>query len=258
MPADSLDIVKNYLETNIGELGILIYQKSVQKLGIGANPSKNEIENLVLLLEKTLAKLYGEIKSRTIFDKLRNELVEYDTFFPKFFGTKIEDTLNNFFEMKGIPKGTEIQEIARFLISNGYNENEKKLIGTLEQLTKDIIVRELKGSILNSEIKSFLDSKPLYSEADLEIFIEDIKKKKIDINDIDFKDKIEKERLFRKFNYMDRRENQEEKIIKQYVELFNAKSKKEYNYITSDKDIISLMKKNHSLFLYFKRYSIGL
>ena len=257
MPADSLNIVKNYLETNLGDLGIVIYQRSVQKLDIGANPSKNEIENLVLSLEKTMTKMYGEKKSRTIFDELRNELIEYDTFFPKFFGTKIEDTLNNFFEMKGIPKGTEITEIASFLISNGYEENEKKLVGTLKQLTKEIIVRDLKGSILNSEIKSFLDTKPLYSEADLEIFIDEIKKKKLDINDIDFKDKIEKERLFRKFNYMDRKENEEEKIAKQYVELFSSKSKKEYDYITSDKDIILLMKKNHYLFLYFKRYSIG-
>ena len=64
MPADSLNIVKNYLETNIGDLGIIIFQKSVKKLDIGANPSKNEIEDLVLSLEKTIARLYGEKKSR--------------------------------------------------------------------------------------------------------------------------------------------------------------------------------------------------
>ena len=257
MPADSLNIVKNYLETNIGDLGIIIFQKSVIKLDIGVNPSKNEIENLVLSLEKTFARLYGEKRSRTIFDELRKELINYDTFFYKFFGTKIEDTLNNFFEMKGIPKGTEITEIASFLISNGYEENEKKLIGKLKQLTKERIVRDLKGSILTSEIKSFLNKNPLYSEADMGIFINEIKKKELDINDIDLKDKIEKERLFRKFNYIERKENEEEKIAKQYVELFNSRSKKEYDYITSDMDIISLMKKNHYMFLYFKRNSIG-
>jgi len=111
---------------------------------------------------------------------------------------------------------------------------------------------------LNSEIKSFLDKNPVYSEADMEIFINEIKKKELDINEIDLKDKIEKERLFRKFNYIERKEDEEEKIAKQYVELFNSRSKKEYDYITSDMDIISLMKKNHYLFLYFKRYSIGL
>jgi len=258
MPADSLNIVKNYLETNIGDLGIIIFQKSVKKLNIGANPSKNEIEDLVLSVEKTIAKLYGEKKSRSIFDKLRKELIEYDTFFEKFFGSKIEDTLNNFFEMKGNPKGTEIQEIATFLISNGYQESEKKLIETLKQLTKLRIICDLKGSILNSEIKSFLDKNSHYSESDIENFINEIKKKKLDINDIDLKDKIEKERLFRKFNYMERKEDEEEKIVKQYVALFNSKLKKEYEYITSDTDIISLMKKNHYLYLYFKRYSIDL
>ena len=91
MPADSLNIVKNHLETNIGDLGIIIFQKSVKKLNIGANPSKNEIEELVFSLEKVLAKLYGEKKSRSIFDNLRKELIEYDTFFDRFFGSKIKD-----------------------------------------------------------------------------------------------------------------------------------------------------------------------
>jgi len=98
----------------------------------------------------------------------------------------------------------------------------------------------------------------LYSESDIEVFINEIKAKELDISDIDLKDKIEKERLFRKFNYMERKENEEEKILKQYITLFNDSLKKEYEYIVSDKDIISLMKKNHYLYLYFKRYSIGI
>lgn len=256
MPADSLNIVKNFLETNIGDLGIIIFQKSVHKLNIGTNPSKNEIEVMVSSLEKTLSKLYGEKKSRFIFNKLRKELIEYDTFFEKFFGSKIEDTLNNFFEMKGIPRETEIQELADFLISNGYEEKEKKLIAILRQLTRERIINDLKESILNAEIRSFLDSNSDCLEPDIEIFINDLKKKKLNINDIDLKDKIEKERLFRKFNCMEKNEDKEEQIVEQYIGLFGSKNKKEYEYITSDKNIISLMKKNHYLYLYFKRYSI--
>jgi len=258
MPTDSLNIVKNHIETSIGELGIRIFQKSVLQLNISVNPSKNEIENLIVLLEKTIAKLYGDKKSNAIFNNLRKELIEYDKFFIKFFGSKIEDTLNNFFEMKGIPKETEIKEIARFLISNGYEQKEKKVIETLKKLTKERIIRDLKGSIINDDIKSFLDNNKLYSESDIEVFINEIKAKELDISDIDLKDKIEKERLFRKFNYMERKENEEEKILKQYITLFNDSFKKEYDYIVSDKDIISMMKKNHYLYLYFKRYSIDL
>lgn len=258
MPADSLNIVKNHIETKIGDLGVLIFQKSVSKLSLGVNPSKNEIENLIFLLEKNLAKLYGAKKSRAIFDDLRKELIEYDKFFDKFFEAKIEDTLDNFFEMKGIPRETEIHEIARFLVLDGYEHKEKKVIGKLKQFTKNRIIRDLKGSIINDDIKSFLDNNKLYSETDIEVFINEMKAKKLDISDIDLKDKIEKERLFRKFNYMERKENEEEKILKQYIALFNQSMKLEYEYIVSDKDIISLMKKNHYLYLYFKRYSIDL
>jgi hypothetical protein len=137
-------------------------------------------------------------------------------------------------------------EIAGFLISNGYDEKEKKLIEKLKQLTKERIIHDLKGSILNEQIQSFLDKNLLYSETDIEIFINEMKKS-LGINDIDLKDKIEKERLFRKFNYMERKENEEEKIVKQFVAVLNSSARKEYDYITSDKYIISLMKKNHNI-----------
>jgi hypothetical protein len=256
MPSDSLNIIKNHLETNIGDLGILIFEKSISTLNITVNPSKNDIENLIFSLENTVEKLYGSKKSRAIFENLRIELNECDRFFNKFFGSKIEDTLNNFFEMKGIPRETEIKELAGFLISNGYEQTEKKVIETLKKLTKERIIRDLKSSIINDEIKSFLDHSLIYSENDIEIFLKQVKAKQPDVNVIDLKDKIEKERLFRKFNYMERKENEAEKILKQYVALFNDSLKKEYKYIVSDKDIISLMKKNHYLYLYFKRYSI--
>ena len=227
MPADSMNIIKNSLETKIGGLGILIFQRSVSKLNLGLNPSNKEIESLVFLLEKNLAKLFGANKSRAIFDDLRKELIEYDNFFDKFFEAKVEDTLDNFFEMKGIPKESEIRDIARFLVSNGYESTEKKVIGTLKQFTKQRIIRDLKGSIINDAIKSFLDNNKLYSESDIEVLINEIKAKELDISDIDLKDKIEKERLFRKFNYMERKENEEEKILKQYITLFNDSLKKE-------------------------------
>lgn len=182
---------------------------------------------------------------------------EYNAFSRKFFSSKIEDTLNNFFEIKGIPKLSEINEIAGYLISDGYDETEKILINKLKQFTRERILRDLKRNILNYEIKSFFDHNPSYLEIDFELFKNELNNKKLEINETELKDNFEKERLFRKFNHMDRKED-EKKILSQYLKLFNPKFKKEYEYITSDNEIIALMKKNHYMYLYFKRYSIDI
>lgn len=200
---------------------------------MGVNPSMNEIEMLVSSLEKTLTRLYGEKRSRIIFDRLRKELIEYNSFFKKYFSSKIEDTLNNFFEMKGIPKNSEILEIAGYLISDGYEETEEMLIEKLKQLTRERIMKDLREILLNYEIKSFFDNNSSYSEMDIEVFKNELKNRKFEINEIDLKDNFEKERLFRKFNYMERKEN-EEIIVDRYLKLFDSHSKKEYEYIISN------------------------
>lgn len=242
MSAESLKLVKNHLEASMGDLGVRIYQRSISKLNISVNPSRKEIETLISHLEKMVAKLYGIKKSRAIFDYLRRELTDFDKFYDKFFGSKIQDTLDNFFEMKGIPGETEIQQIAKFLVSMGYEQNEKNLIKMLKQYSREKIIWALHGSITNNEIKSFLNSNPAYTQVDVENFISQLRINKLDVNDVDIKDKIEKERLFRKFNYMDRKENEEEKITRQCFALFNSSNKMNYEYILFDGELILLMK----------------
>ena len=58
MPINMIEILKKHLESNIGELGITIFNQSVSKLDISANPTKQEFETLILSLEKTIEKLY--------------------------------------------------------------------------------------------------------------------------------------------------------------------------------------------------------
>jgi hypothetical protein len=144
--------------------------------------------------------------------------------------------------MKGIPGETEIQQIAKFLITSGYEQNEKNLIRMLKQYSKEKIIWALHGGITNNEIKSFLDRNPAYTQIDVENFINQMRINKLDVNDVDIKDKIEKERLFRKFNYQDRKENEEEKITRQCIMIFNSNNKINYEYILFDEELILLTK----------------
>lgn len=242
MSAESLKLVKNHLEASMGDLGIRIYQKSISKLNISVNPSRKEIDNLISHLEKMVAKLYGNNRSKAIFGNIRRELTDFDKFYDKFFGSKIKDTLDNFFEMKGIPGEVEIQQVAKFLMSSGYEQNEKNLVKMLKQYSKERIIWAMHGSIINIDIITFLNFNPTYTQIDVENFINQLKMNKLDVNDVDIKDKIEKERLFRKFNYTDRKETEEEKITRQCIALFNSNNKLNYEYILFDEELIRLMK----------------
>jgi hypothetical protein len=111
--------------------------------------------------------------------------------------------------------------------------------------------------VITEDVKSFLDKNPLYSEMDIDIFRNELKSKKIEINDIDLKNIFEKERLFRKFNYIDRKKSEDEKILTKYSQLFDPKMKNEYEYILTDAKIISMMKKNRYLKVYFTRPTIS-
>jgi hypothetical protein len=240
MTSDSLKLVKNHLEASMGDLGVRIYHRSISKLNISANPSRKELEALMAYIEMMVVKLYGNDKSKAIIDDLRKELADFDKFFDKFFGSKIKDTMDHFFEMKGVPGEPEIEQISKYLISNGYEQNERNLTKMLKQYSKEKITWAFKWSIINNNIKSFLDSNPAYTQIDVEFFINQMKQNKFDVDDTDIKDKIEKERLFRKFNYMERRENEDEKISRQCTALFNSNNKMNYEYIFLDKELVQL------------------
>lgn len=240
MSSDSLKLVKNHLEASMGDLGVRIYHRSISKLNISANPSRKELEALMAYIEMMVVKLYGNDKSKAIIDDLRKELADFDKFFDKFFGSKIKDTMDHFFEMKGVPGEPEIEQISKYLISNGYEQNEKNLNKMLKQYSKEKIIWAFKWSIINNNIKSFLDSNPAYTQIDVEFFINQMKQNKFDVDDTDIKDKIEKERLFRKFNYMERRESEDEKISRQCTALFNSNNKINYEYIFLDKELVQL------------------
>ncbi len=243
MSSELLELIKNHLEKSVGDIGILIYHKSISKLNIGKNPSRKEIEKLILYIEKKLTTLYGIDKSKAISDELYGVLAGYD----KFLENMIMDTLEDFFSKKGIPGESDTKKIARHLISEGYNQDDNKLIETINQLSKRKIASSLNNYIINNEVKSFIDASSAYAQTDVENFINYLKSINPDVNDSELKEKIEKERLYRKFNYIEGEQNNGNEIFRQYIALVdsgkNKKGNSEYTYILSDEDLLRLVEK---------------
>lgn len=254
MPVNAMEILKKHLESNIGDLGTKIFDQSVSKLDISANPTRQEFETFILSLEKMIEKLYGTKKSSFIFHNFRNELVKYDVSFDKFFISRFDNDIENSVEKKGVLRESEIHEIAGSIISKGCECEEEKLVITIKRLAKKRIIHDLMKDILTDEVKSFHDKNPLM---DIELFRNELKSKKLEINDIDLKIILEEERIFRKFNYLERKKIEDEKIRTKYSPLFDPKLKNEYEYILTDAKIISMMKRNYYLKEYFKRPTIS-
>jgi hypothetical protein len=175
---------------------------------------------------------------REVFDELPKKLIENE----KSFESKIKNALDKFFETKGIPGELEINDIGKYLISCSYKQDENQLIETLKQLSKEMIISALNDSVINNEIKSFVHRHPSFIQVDVENFINYLKGSRLNVNDEDVKDLIERERLFIKFNDMDRRESKEEKISRQYIALFNSNKKKDYNYILTYDERLTQLK----------------
>jgi len=148
--------------------------------------------------------------------------------------------LDYFFEVKGIPGESDINDI-KDLILCGCGEDTKQLIDKIKQLSKEKIILALNDSIMTGEIGSFIYKNPCYTQVDVENFINYLKVRKFKVNDNEVADLIEKECLFSRFNEMDRKESLEDLISKQYAALFSSKNKNEHRYILEhDDDLIQL------------------
>lgn len=193
----------------------------------------------------------GETSSdpREFFDELPKKSIEDG----KSFESKIKDALDDFFETKGIPTELEINDIAKYLISCGCKQDENQLIETLKKLSKENVISSLNDSVINNEIKFFVHRHPSIKRADVDNFINYLKGSKLTVNDEDVKDLIERERLFIKFNDMDRKESEEEKISRQYIELYNSDEKKDYNYILAYDEKLTQLKLQLKLAKVLKR-----
>jgi len=144
------------------------------------------------------------------------------------------------------------------MISKGCECEEEKLVITIKRLVKKRIISDLVEDIMSDEVKAFLDKNLYYSEMDIELFRNELKNKRLEINDIGLKKIFEKERLYRKFNFIERKKSDSGIIPKKYSQLFDPKMKNEYEFILSDAKICSLMKKNRYLKEHFKRPTISL
>ncbi len=196
MPADSLKIIKNHLETSIGEIGVRSYQKSISKLNIGENPSKDAVEKLISNIEILIKPLYGNDKSKAILDELHKKLAQGEkSEVPK----DIEKEINTFLTDHHLPTEKDIADYAKYL-SIRYGGNAQNVEKNLIEKVKIHIIAEIGKKKINIEINNFLSRYQEPTENDVSDFIRYLGINKLDFQENMLREQIEHERLFRKFH----------------------------------------------------------
>ncbi|KCZ72824.1 hypothetical protein ANME2D_01259 [Candidatus Methanoperedens nitroreducens] len=240
---DKKDIIKSIQKQEISH--IINHEPGLSDILLSEDLEDHKLNNPIALCDEKLMVLIdnkggivrGNGSSET--KEIYNELPKRED--DRSFEPKIKDALDYFFETKGIPAESDIDDIVDYLILCGHKQDKKQLIETFKQLSKEKIISALNYCVINNEIKYFIRRSTSYTQLDIENFIYYMKAKKLDINDDDVKDMIERERLFNRFNEMDREKSKEEKISRQYIALSNSGKKNYYEYILMlDEELIQL------------------
>jgi len=221
MPAESLKIIKSHLETSIGEIGIRAYQKSISKLNIGENPSKDAVEKLITNIEGLIKPLYGNDKSKAILDELHKKLAQGEK---SEVSKDIETEIRTFLADNHLPTDKDIADYAKYL-SKRYGSNAQNVEKELIEKVKIHIIAEMGKKKINMEINNFLSRYQEPTENDVSDFIRYLQINKLDFQENMLREQIETERLFRKFH--GHQETPEASELDQFINFVKTSDNKE-------------------------------
>lgn len=236
----SLEKLRDHLEKNTGETGVKIFQISKARQKIGANPSADQIKKLTKEIDKNLVLFFGRKKTKEILDSLEEE----DSLKQALFESELEQALELRFMKKGIPGESDIEEITTNLFSKVYYCDKNNSIEMLKKLSKKKVLLALNDNIIRGDIRRFLDRYQSYTQEDIEEFVDYLRIKKLEVDSETVVDQIEKERLCQKFENKIRVETWQEKISREYINLFNSPKNDDYKYLMLDEELTcQLLKK---------------
>ncbi len=221
MPSDSLKIVKSHLENSIGEIGAKMYQKSISKLNIGESPSKDEIVKLISNLEGMIIPLYGNDKAKEISDELHKKLDKVEK---SEVPNNIDKEISTFLADNGLPNEKDIADYAKYLAIK-YDGDAQNVERDLIEKVKIHIKAGISRKKINEEIINFLERYQEPAEKDVSDFIHYIRLSKIDFQENELREEIEKERLYRKFH--GHQETEKKSELDQFINFVKTSNDKE-------------------------------
>jgi len=218
------------LESNFGQLSNEIINKIKSKKNITDSSNINDLIEFVDILETNISLLSGKHKASEICNAIRAngipktaEVTEEVKKVDMIKDDDLDIEIKKFLTTRALPTEIDISDYTKFLTM--------KYGGSIKVLEKDIIekvrlhVREgIKKNILNTEISRFLERYSQPEKSDVDDFVKYMNILKLNVEEKQVREELEKERLCRKFEEPAVRVSSE---IDQFVSFVKTKKDKE-------------------------------
>jgi hypothetical protein len=193
------------LESNFGQLSNEIITKIKTKKNITNSSNLNDLIEFIDILETNITLISGKHKASEICNTIRAsgipktaEVTEEVKPVDMIKSDELDNEIKKFLTTRALPTEVDISDYTKFLTM--------KYGGSIKVLEKDIIekvklhVREgIKKNILNTEISRFLERYSQPEKSDVDDFVKYMNILKLNIDEKQVKEELEKERLCRKF-----------------------------------------------------------
>lgn len=209
MAGEITEFLKSHMESNLGNTGKEIFNKTMKKTPINANSTLGEVCDFILNVEKSMTVLYGKSKAHEVCLNLRTHAKEmYEKKPSSGLGQAepeveiipgLENDINEFLKKNILPTEKDINDFAKYLIISGYTGDENQLTQQIMDKVKQKIKTVLHNQKINNEIDHFIDRFHSPTENDVKDFINYLKMMELKFDESTVLKSIERERLYRKF-----------------------------------------------------------
>lgn len=193
------------LESNFGQLSNEIINKIKTKKNITDSSNINDLIEFIDILETNITLFSGKNKASEICNTIRAngipktpEVTEEVKAADMIESDELDNEIKKFLTTRALPNEVDISDYTKFLTM--------KFGGNIKVFEKDIIekvkmhVREgIKKNILNKEISRFLERYSQPEKSDVNDFVKYLNILKLNIDEKQVREELEKERLCRKF-----------------------------------------------------------
>lgn len=190
------------LEIHFGQLADGIVNKIKIKKSLNDKSNISDLKEFIDLIEINISILAGKNKANEIGNTLRSKALEYDGKQKKsgsVLTSDMEKEIDTFLVKNSLPTEKDVAEYTKYLTLKygGIAKNVEKEI--IEKI-KIHIKKTISHKRIKEEINDLLIRFHEPTKNDIDDFINYIRLSKLDFQEDELRDEIEKERLFRKFH----------------------------------------------------------
>ncbi len=199
---DFINYCNQTMEVNFGELSGEIINKVRVKKNLTDKSTISDFKEFIDIIELNISVLSGKNKAADICNVLRTKAVELtgkQKAPETVISVDIDREISAFLAKNNLPTETDISDYAKYLTMK-FGGNAKKLEKDIIEKVKIHVRNAISRKKINEEISNFLVRYPQPEQKDFDDFINYIRLLKLNFQESELRELVEKERLYRKFH----------------------------------------------------------